>query len=478
MMRENTDRNAELADVLITPDVSGYGFTDFDSPEELGRIGYDATVELADEISRFALDEAEWEAYLRARADRRRPFESTPEYFEISGATAVDEPVVEAALEHHLGAPLDPDALDFDLTNITGWGRYNVAGYEGRKQNDTEGLGVDLHEKTHGPPFLRPVLDLRGSEFRELFLTFGGRLTLFDVTGSNSELRIDATYGQTTRAFAELFARLGNRGLFAAPRGIASQETWYVYDEGETVAEYAFDRVGGGADIGYLFGPRSELRFGFDVEHQKTKLKVGDPRLPALEGTAGAVTALWTFDGADSPLIVTRGARINAGARWVFATPDVVGEHVGPLPVTDDQFYQAQLSTFAARPLAGRFSLFGSASGGTSFDATASQLQRFQLGGPLRLGALRSGELRGSHFYLGRAGVLWALSEETSPSILGKFYLTAFYEVGDAFEQDSDPFWDFTFGLAGESLLGGVFVGGAVGQDGRGGFFFALGRLF
>jgi len=148
MMRHNTDRNAELADMLITPDVSGYGFTDFDAADELGRIGYDATAELAEQIDQYALDESEWDAYLQARAQRRRFFEATPEFLEVSGATEVDEPAVEATLEHHLGVPLDVDDLDFDLTNITGWGRYNVAGYEGRERADTEGLGVDLHEKT------------------------------------------------------------------------------------------------------------------------------------------------------------------------------------------------------------------------------------------------------------------------------------------------------------------------------------------
>ena len=478
MMRHNTNRNAGLADMLITPDVSGYGFADFGEVDKLGRIGYEATAELAEQIDPYALDESEWNAYLQAREDRRRMFEATPEFLEVSGAVEVDEPAVEATLEDHLGVPLDPDSLDFDLTNITGWGRYNVVGYEGAERNDAEGLEIGLHETTHGPPFLRPILDLRGSEFGEVLLTFGGRLTFFDVAGSNSEWRIDATYGQATQASTELFVRLGDQGLFAAPRGHVGQETLFGYDSGEAVAEYEVDRIGGGGDIGYLFGQRSQLRFGVDVEHQHTKLKVGDRRLPELEGMVGTVIAQWSFDGANSPILVTRGARMSVGARWVFATPDVVGGQIQPLPLTDDDFYQAQFALSAARPLGGRFFLVGSASGGTSFDATASWLQQFEIGGPFRVGALRVSELRGSHFYYGRAGVLWELSDQQKTPFLGKFYLTAFYEIGDAFEKKSEPFHDVTFGLTGETLLGGVFVGGAVGQDGRGGFFFAIGRLF
>ncbi len=100
------------------------------------------------------------------------------------------------------------------------------------------------------------------------------------------------------------------------------------------------------------------------------------------------------------------------------------------------------------------------------------------LGGPLRLGAIGVGELRGSNFFLGRAAVLWALADENRLSFFGTFYLMALYEVGDAFERKAEPFHDVTFGLAGETLLGCVFIGGAVGEDRRGGFFFTVGRLF
>ena len=118
------------------------------------------------------------------------------------------------------------------------------------------------------------------------------------------------------------------------------------------------------------------------------------------------------------------------------------------------------------------------AEGGSSFGAGVSPLQEFLVGGPLGLGALASGELRGSNFFLGRAGALWAFTEENRLSFFGQFYLAVLYEIGDAFDDRADPFQDVTFGLTGETPLGGVFVGGAVGQDKRAGFFFAVGRLF
>ena len=63
-------------------------------------------------------------------------------------------------------------------------------------------------------------------------------------------------------------------------------------------------------------------------------------------------------------------------------------------------------------------------------------------------------------------------------SFFGKFWLAALYEVGDAFDDKASPFHDVTFGLAGETLMGAVFLGAAIGEDRSAGFFFTVGRVF
>jgi len=467
LMRTNTDRNAELADHLITPDVSEFGFVDFDHSEDLMRIGYEATSELADELAAYSLDEAAWSAYLRTREERRRVFDAVPEFVEVHGSVDTDTATVAAALDHHIGEPLDPDHLDYDLTNVVGWGRYDVVGYWGTTSEGKVGLGVDMQAKTYGPPFVRPILELRGSEFGEAVLSFGGRFTFYDLAGVNSEWRTDLTYGQSTRAFTELFMPLGTGGFFVAPRAIVGEARHFFYDNGEAAAEYEVVRVGGGGDIGYGFGPRSQLRFGFDMEHQKATVKVGRLPVEPIEGASGTVRAEWMIDGTNSALVATKGMRFGIDAQWVFESPDATGD-----------FYQAEMSWLGSHHLGGRFTLTGAVAGGTTFGGTASPLRQFLLGGPMRMSALAVDEFRGDHFYLGRTGLLWALADENTLSFFGKFWLAAFYEVGDAFDKKSDPFHDVAFGLAGETIMGAVMVGGAIGEDGRGGFFFTVGRLF
>ncbi len=92
--------------------------------------------------------------------------------------------------------------------------------------------------------------------------------------------------------------------------------------------------------------------------------------------------------------------------------------------------------------------------------------------------APRSDEQLGSNFFFGRVGLLWSLADENRLSFFGKLWLAAFYEVGDAFEDQTNPFHDLTLGMAGETIMGAVFVGAAIGEDRNASFFFAVGRFF
>lgn len=467
MMRKRTDQSADLADILITPDVSEFGLMSFEGQEALERIGYEAAAEHAEALLAHAVDEETWQAYVTQRASRRRELGFVPRFVEVSGGVRSDDDRVAEMLGHHVDVPLDLEQLDYDLTRITGRGRYEVAGYERRDADDGPGLAIRLVPKTYGPPFLRPIFNIVGTEFGEATVEIGARLTFWDIAGTGSEWRNDLLYGRTAGVRTELYVPVGVGGLFVAPRARVGETRSKLYGEGEATAEYETRVAGGGFDLGYIFSLGSELRVGVDYEHQEAVIAVGSREIDPLEGPAGSVHARWRLDQVDSALIPTSGVRATLGGRWVFDSPGA-----------EERFYQAQGRLVGAGRLAPRISLLAAIEGGTTFDRTAPPLDQFLVGGPLRLGALGQDELRGSRYVLGQAGVLWALSDPREFSFLGRFYLLGLYEFGDAFEDRAQLFHSATAGIAGETRLGAVFFGGAIGEGGRSGFFFTLGRLF
>jgi outer membrane protein assembly factor BamA len=221
-------------------------------------------------------------------------------------------------------------------------------------------------------------------------------------------------------------------------------------------------------DIGYNTGRDSELRFGYQFEHQDTSVSTGSPILPSLHGDAGSLRLGWLLDGQDSPTIPSRGTRVAAGAHWYFYAPDAPR----PFPIAD-----INLSSF--HPVSKTDSVFGVFGAGTAFGRTAGPLEQFTLGGPSSLAAYGPDEFRGNdalHLtlgYLHRVGQL--------PSFVGgKVMLGGMYQVGGAFERFGSGRYlnDVSVALLADTLIGPVLVGYSYGEAGRNRIYFAIGRLF
>jgi NTE family protein len=116
---------------------------------------------------------------------------------------------------------------------------------------------------------------------------------------------------------------------------------------------------------------------------------------------------------------------------------------------------------------------------GTSFDGNALPTNEFTLGAPLRLGAYRTGELRGDHYYLATSGYLRQIAR--LPDFLGgPVFAGGWVDQGDAFDDWSESTWRVNpgFGIVMDTLVGPVMVAGSAGFDGRWRTYIGIGRIF
>ena len=130
-------------------------------------------------------------------------------------------------------------------------------------------------------------------------------------------------------------------------------------------------------------------------------------------------------------------------------------------------------------PVSLRSSAFVAGSAGSTFGEVASFSRQFTLGGPLRLGALAPEEIRTNQYWYGAGGLFREIG--SLPPLLGsKLYAAGWYELGHAYGPDSPRGYNHTgsAGLAIETAFGPLFLGGSIGQTGRGRLYFMLGRLF
>lgn len=473
MTIDNDRRNLRLADIIIAPELGELSLLDFSATDKLADVGFQAADQKTAVLSKFALDETEWQQYLTERQAKRRTKIPTPQDLQIAGVDDEAQRALHRRLDDYIAKPLDTKTLENDLTKITGQGRYESFDYGFIKDQKTgdDILEVRVREKSHAPPTIVPSVEIDGSDVNAINFTFGARTTLYDVGAYGAEWRIDAKVGFGNLFATEYFKPIGERGFFVAPRASYRRDRQGIFTGKLRLAEYQADRIGAGGDFGFL-ARRSELRIGYEYTRVSARTSTGSPDLPALDGNFNVARIRWAFDGQDSPTVPTRGLRLTADGRWYFSAPNA-----------KEDFPQAEVRASYFKPMSTKGSLFFAGSAGTAFGKDVTAIQQFLLGGPFRLGAFDRDELRVNQYFLATGGYLHKLSQ--LPSLVGgNIYAGAWFDqVGTSggFTSDFDAQRyraALSLGFVMDTKVGPFSIVGTRGEGGRGKVYFSLGRFF
>ena len=469
MLEENELHGLERADAVISVPLAEFRTRDYAKSAQIIERGYAAANSRARLLEAFALDEAAWQAHQQIREARKRGDVPTPQFIEVQGTNAHEATDVSRYVKRFQGKPIDPAKLDEVLTRLTGVGRYDSAGYRLIEKNGQTGLLIQVVEKNNAPPMFQTAFEVDGSQSGNVDFTAGTRFTFMDVAGFRSEWRTDLLLGNTYGIQTELFRpfRAESRWFFA-PHADASDIAFPIYAKNDPLADYRIYRTAIGGDIGYSFGRSGELRVGYQIGSLNTKLRLGSPEIPSVEGRVGQTRLRYLLDHTDDPVIPRRGFTAETNFRWFDQSPGAKGG-----------FPSLDLKLGYFQPITEPASLFFESEGGTTFGATSTGIPQFFLGGPVRLSAYGQNEFQGDQYYLFRAGYMHDLL--TLPPFLGKkVYAVGSYEIGKMYGVTTGTELpdDVAVGFLAETALGPYFIGGSVGDSGHRKWFFQLGRVF
>ena len=469
VLEENELRSLAQADAVVSVPLADYRSVDYAKSGQIVRRGYEAANGRARLLEAFALDDAAWQEHQRRRIALKRSDTPVPQFIQVDGTNAHEATDVTRYVKRFQGMPVNPEKLDEVLTRLTGVGRYDSAGYRLIDKNGQTGLLIQVVEKNYAPPMLQTAFEVDGSQSGNVDFTMGTRFTFMDVAGFRSEWRTDVLLGNTYGIRTELFRpfRAESRWFFA-PHADASDTTFQIYAKNDPLADYRIYRINIGGDLGYSFGRFSELRVGYEIGSLNTKLRLGSPEIPSVEGRVGQTHLHYLLDHTDDPVIPRRGFSAETNFRWFDQSPGAKGG-----------FPSMDLKLGYFQPIARAASIFLESEGGTTFGATSTGVPQFFLGGPVRLSAYGQNEFHGNQYYLFRAGYMHDLL--TLPPFLGKkVYAVGSYEIGKMYgvTTGTDLPDDVAAGFLAETALGPFFIGGSVGDSGHRKWFFQLGRVF
>ena len=469
VVTENEMRSLELADSIISVPLGEFTTVDYAESEPIMQRGYDAAKTKARMLEAFALNDADWKAYLQTRKGRERTELPVPQFVKVEGTSEREAVDVARYLKGFSGKPIEPHQLDRALTRLTGVGRFDSASYWLTDQDGKAGLLVRVVEKNDAPPMFQTAFEVDGSQAGNVDFTTGTRFTFMDVAGYRSEWRTDLLLGNTYGIQTELYRPFWPESRwFFAPHADASDTAFQIYAKNDPLADYRIYRINIGGDLGYSFGRFSELRVGYQVGSLNTKLRLGTPEIPSVEGRVGQSHLHYLLDHTDDPVIPRRGFSAESNFQWFDQSPGAASSFPS---------MEQKLGFF--QPMTRTVSFFAEGQGGSTFGTKSTGIPQFFLGGPLRLSAYGINEFQGNQYYLFRAGFVHDLL--TLPPFVGKkVYAVGAYEIGKMYgvTADSNLPNDVAAGFLAETAVGPFFIGGSVGDSGHRKWFFQLGRVF
>jgi NTE family protein len=473
MITQNERRSLALANATVSIDMGAFLVTDYSRVKDLVELGYRTAASQSPALLQYSIrDPAEWQEYLAARAARKQRPPDKIEVVEVVGADSDTDSRIQHRLAKTLQGPLDLKKLDTTLTQIAGEGQFARLGYEGFTQNGVPALRITTHDKSYGPPFVDLAVAVDGSGVAAFDFSAGARVTFMDVAHHGGEWRNDLLFGSSNLAASEFYQPLGQSPFFVSPYAFASKYARNSFSGLTRVAVFGDERAGGGFDIGYNSGRRSEFRVGYEIYDGKLSPLIGATGLPMVEGSTGEFRARYVWDGEDSPSVPSRGTRVVATISRVLQSPGLA-HSIGQLDV--------QTASFV--PLGPKSSIFFDISGGTTFRGSAGPFQVFALGGPFRLGAYLPFEFVGNHYAYSSLG--FRREFYRLPALVGgKIYWGGWYEAGSAFgtaTNDPGPVvvrGTFNLGVIADTFVGPIALAGSVSPTGQSRVNFLIGKLF
>jgi NTE family protein len=471
MIAANELRSMEQADVLVTVPLQKYTALDYGAAEAIIKAGYDAAAAKAKVLSAFSVSEAEWQKYLADRNARKKTT-PIPTFVQVAGAKPELAESIQKRLSVDVGKPVDTTEVDAQMMRLQGAGRFANVSYSMVEKQGAQGLEIRTEQKAYAPPIVRPIILIDGSDYNNVLFSMGARFTFLDFGSYRSELRSDAIIGSQYLIDSEYYHPFTpTTNWFVAPRGKANSTQLYVYNGDTQIATYRNRQVLGGMDVGYGFGTTGELRLGVEGGFVKLSPQIGNSSvLPTVSGSTSDARLQYQLNTLDNPVIPRSGENLTLYTGGYYTNP--AAPH--PFPVSEVQ----SQSFFRLSPPS---SVFFGAYGGSTYGYKAG-IPAFSLGGSQRLVAWNTNELYANQYFLGQLGYIRELAK--LPPFLGSnIEFIGLYEMGKTYKlplgaKPPDLPLDGAAGIIVNTIFGPVELAGAIGDYGRGRFFFRIGRIF
>ena len=295
----NEAQERKLANILIVPEVKGFTANDYLKTDELAKRGYAAAEAHKAELLQYALNDADWAAYLAHRRSKERPPAGTVLQVKVKAPTPALTEYVQHIFQPVLNQPVDTAKVEALLAQLRADGRYDAdytVGYDGPDSNRPI-LLVSVDDKKTGPPFLDLGANIAAQTAGVTRATLSTVLLWQDLGSYGSDLRANVDVGFETRVEGEYYWKPSPySGFFVAPRANITREPFYIYQGNYRLSERQSQFYGPAVDVGWSDGRYQEVRAGWTFQRVSWFPTTGTDTLPNYFGNSQNARIRYVFD--------------------------------------------------------------------------------------------------------------------------------------------------------------------------------------
>jgi NTE family protein len=475
LTRRNTEEQiATLTekDVFIVPDLADITSGSFSRADNAITIGYKAAKDKKPELTKLALSQSDFDAYLAARKPetaKSRPIPPVIHFIKLDNRSKVSDKMILARLHIETGQPLDVEKLEKDIGLIYGLELFENITYEIVEEDERTGLILHVRERSWGPNYIQAGLALASDQKGDNYYNFGFAYTRTAINKLDGELRVAVQVGSEPLIFAEIYQPFdyGSR-YFIHPKLFWDKRNVNIFSTaGEILTEYRIGRYGGDLAVGRELGTWGETRVGIRRMQGDAKVRIGGTIWPDYDYDSGEVYLKLSADKLNNFNFPREG--IYGFVEYLSSLEDIGA---------DSSFNQVLFDALIAKSW-DRNTLLGGARFYSTLDSDAPLQNLFQLGGLFNLSGYIVNELSGQH--LGLLKMIYMRR-------IGNFnimptYIGASLESGNVWQDKDDIDFDtlITAGslfLGVDTPLGPIYLGYGLAEGNRHSYYFYLGQLF
>lgn len=428
LTRRNSD--AQLAtlqsqDILVQPELAGYGLTDFARAQGMMDAGYRA----ANAMQWRLVDLAQPLPEQKKLASNTKKMKQAPliTSVKIQNTSKVGDEVIRYYIRQALDQPLDVEQLQKDMGTLYGLEYFERVEYRLQPEKGGNALVINATDKHTGTDYLRLGLNLSDDLRGDSMFNIGASFRMNGINRLGAEWLSRVQFGDHQELYTEFYQPLdiGSR-YFVSPWLYGEVRNIKFIEERNPIAEYRLQRVRYGFNLGRQIGTNAEVRFGVGSGWGNADVRIGERDLPDFSFKEGYYHLQYAFDSLDDVNFPRTGEELRVSA----------SQHATELG-SDERYRQwlVELNkplNWGANTwiLGGRYA--------RTLDAKEVVTSSYQIGGAQKLSGYRENALAGQNVSIGRVVYYRRLTPMRTFSLGLPVYAGMSLERGRVWSQAND----------------------------------------